>query len=216
METDAVELKVLILSLMAIICIESSATLVTSESRYLPIMILGAVRLVETVLIVLIVLIRGKGLSAIGLAPATIVPGLKKGLIWSAVTGLFTAVSFALLFAAGINPLEIIQTKIPVKPGAMIFFFCIGGVIGPVAEEVFFRGILYGFFRRWGVWVALVLSTLMFVFVHPHAHGLPLPQLAGGILFAVAYEMGGSLMVPISIHVLGNLAIFTISMMMNS
>jgi len=212
METKAVELKVLVLSLVAIICIESNVALMASESRYLPIMILGAVRFVETTLIVLIVVIWGQGVSSIGLASSTIVPGLKKGLVWSAVTGLFTAVSFALLFAVGINPLDIIHTKIPVKPGAIILFFCVGGVIGPVAEEVFFRGILYGFFRRWGMWVALVLSTLLFVFVHPLARGFPLPQLVGGILFAAAYEMGGGLMVPITIHVLGNLAIFTISM----
>jgi|LGVF01.1.fsa_nt_gb hypothetical protein len=34
----------------------------------------------------------------------------------------------------------------------------------------------------------------------------------GGILFAVAYETSGSLAAPIVIHVLGNLAIFTVSL----
>jgi len=43
--------------------------------------------------------------------------------------------------------------------------------------------------------------------------GIPLPQVVGGIVFAVAYEIEGSLMVPITIHVLGNLAIFTLSLM---
>ncbi|MBW2341949.1 MAG: CPBP family intramembrane metalloprotease [Deltaproteobacteria bacterium] len=43
--------------------------------------------------------------------------------------------------------------------------------------------------------------------------GIPLPQVVGGIVFAVAYEIEGSLMVPITIHVLGNLAIFMRSMM---
>jgi hypothetical protein len=41
------------------------------------------------------------------------------------------------------------------------------------------------------------------VFVH---------QVVGGIVFAVAYEVEGSLLVPITIHVLGNMAIFTLSL----
>jgi len=51
------------------------------------------------------------------------------------------------------------------------------------------------------------------VLAHPIFPGIPLPQVVVGIVFAVAYEIEGSLMVPITIHVLGNLAIFTLSMM---
>jgi membrane protease YdiL (CAAX protease family) len=36
--------------------------------------------------------------------------------------------------------------------------------------------------------------------------------MVGGIVFAVAYEVEGSLMVPITIHVLGNMAIFALSL----
>jgi len=79
---------------------------------------------------------------------------------------------------------------------------------GPVAEEIFFRGILYGFFRRWGAVAAVVLSTVIFVLAHPIFPGIPLPQVVGGVVFAVAYEVEGSLMVPITIHALGNMAIF--------
>ncbi|MFH2219214.1 MAG: CPBP family glutamic-type intramembrane protease [Pseudomonadota bacterium] len=57
------------------------------------------------------------------------------------------------------------------------------------------------------------MSTVIFVLAHPGLSGFPLPQLAGGILFAAAYEMGESLVVPITIHVLGNMAIFTVSLM---
>jgi len=38
------------------------------------------------------------------------------------------------------------------------------------------------------------------------------PQIVGGIIFAIAYEKEGSLIVPITIHVLGNMAIFTLSL----
>ena len=72
---------------------------------------------------------------------------------------------------------------------------------------------LYGFFRRWGVVVAIVVSTGVFVLAHPISQGFPIPQAVGGIVFALAYEIEGSLMTPIVIHVLGNLALFTLSLM---
>jgi membrane protease YdiL (CAAX protease family) len=61
------------------------------------------------------------------------------------------------------------------------------------------------------MWAALLLSTAVFVVAHAIFHRIPLPQIVGGILFAVAYEKEKNLMVPITIHVLGNLAIFAIA-----
>ncbi|MCD6398086.1 MAG: CPBP family intramembrane metalloprotease [Spirochaetaceae bacterium] len=84
--------------------------------------------------------------------------------------------------------------------------------MSPVAEEIFFRGIIYSFFRRWRVFVAVILSTLAFVLVHPAGSGFPLPQITGGVLFAMAYEKEGNLTVPIIIHVLGNMALFSLSL----
>jgi membrane protease YdiL (CAAX protease family) len=102
---------------------------------------------------------------------------------------------------------------LPRRQSDILIFFLVGGIVAPVAEEVFFRGILYGFFRRWGVVVALVLSTAFFVLPHLGSHGLPITQIVGGVLFAIAYEIEGNLMTPITIHSLGNLAIFTISLL---
>jgi membrane protease YdiL (CAAX protease family) len=50
------------------------------------------------------------------------------------------------------------------------------------------------------------------VFAAFHLPGIPVTQIVGGIVFAVAYHTGKSLMVPIVIHVLGNLAIFSLSL----
>ena len=40
---------------------------------------------------------------------------------------------------------------------------------------------------------------------------LPLTQIVGGIVFAIAYEKEKNLMVPVTIHCLGNLAIFSLT-----
>ena len=59
------------------------------------------------------------------------------------------------------------------------------------------------------VLAALFLSTALFAALH--LPGLPLTQIIGGIAFALAYEVSGSLIAAILIHSLGNLAIFALS-----
>jgi hypothetical protein len=213
MEAKKVELKILIISLAAIIPIELVMKAVITKNQYLPIVILGAARLFETSLMIMIFFVWGKGISSVGLAPSKMIHGLKKGLIWSACFGIITSLVFAVLYAVGQNPLTLIETRLPSNHSEIILFFLIGGFIAPITEEIFFRGILYGFFRRWGVLVALILSTLLFVLVHPIGSRIPLPQVVGGIVFAVSYEMTRSLLTPITIHILGNTAIFTLSML---
>ncbi|MBW2086149.1 MAG: CPBP family intramembrane metalloprotease, partial [Deltaproteobacteria bacterium] len=173
----------------------------------------GTLRLIEIVLMLLIVVIWGRGLSSIGLARNQIVPGLKKGLIWSAGFGLIAVFCFTVIYAAGSNPLRLLQTPLPSKSWQAGLFFLVGGTVAPLAEELFFRGIVYGFLRRWGVIVALAASTLLFVLAHAGGPGLPLMQIAGGIMFALAYELEGHLLVPVVIHALGNMAIFSLTLL---
>jgi membrane protease YdiL (CAAX protease family) len=71
---------------------------------------------------------------------------------------------------------------------------------------------LYGFFRRWGILAALISTTLIFILAHPVCPEIPVTRIVGGLIFAVAYEMEASLMVPITIHILGNIAIFMLSL----
>jgi hypothetical protein len=212
MEAKEIPIRTLFLCLGAVLAVELGTMMVTAKPVYHPMLILGGARLLEIVLIILIVLTWGQGLPSIGLAQSEMFSGLKKGLLWSAGFGAVTSIVCIGLFAASINPLTFIRAQLPTQTRDLIFFFIVGGLLGPVAEELFFRGILYGFLRRWGVIVAVFLSTLIFVLCHPIHQGLPVTRLLGGILFAVAYEMSGSLLVPITIHVLGNLAIFTISL----
>jgi len=212
METKEIELKILFLCVAAVIAVELGTWVVISKSGYHPMLILAGARLLQILLIILIVLTWGKGLPSIGLARSEMVSGLKKGLLWSAGFGAIASIACVGLFAASMNPLTLLKAPLPSQTVDLVLFFIVGGMLGPVAEEVFFRGILYGFLRRWGVIVALILSTLIFVLCHPLGHGIPVSRLVGGLLFAAAYEIGGSLIVPITIHALGNLAIFTLSL----
>jgi hypothetical protein len=209
-EAKRIQVKTLALSIAAVVCIE--AGLAFSRAAFNPLLRLGVARLLELGLIVWIVRCDERSVTSIGLDRARWLPGLRRGLLWSAGFGALSGIVFAVLFMAGINPLSMIRTSLPKNSANLLLFFLVGGIVAPVAEEVFFRGILYGFLRRWGIVVALVLSTSAFALTHGLGHGFPLIQAIGGILFAAAYETEKNLVVPIAIHCLGNLAIFGLSL----
>jgi uncharacterized protein len=203
--------RVFLFSAGIIVAVEGLAAVLVTKTDF-PMVALGGVRLLETVLILMIVAVRGHGLFCLGLAYHQIWDGLKKGLVWSALFGLSAGLVGVILYAAHISPTQLIKTPLPKDNWALVWFFVVGGLVAPVAEEIFFRGIIYGFLRRWGVIVALAGTTAFFVAAHSIGSGIPITQIVGGIVFALAYEKGGSLMVPMTIHVLGNLALFSLSL----
>lgn len=212
METGRIEIKTVLISVTLVVMIESAVGIAASTCAYSSILLLGAARLLEAALIVLIVSIREKGLSSMGLSPSSMFSGMKRGLVWSVGFGIIVLIASVVLFAFGSNPLALIHTRLPAGRSGLVLFFLVGSIVSPIAEELFFRSIIYRFFRRWGVFAAVVLSTLAFVLAHPAGSGFPMSRITGGILFAVAYEKERSLMVPITIHILGNMAIFSLSL----
>jgi len=196
----------------AILIIESLATFLNGH-RAAPILIVGGARSLEIILLLGICCVTEPGgIKTLGILPKRIMQGLYKGFFWSAGFGLMVGLTAVILMIAGLRPVDLIAANLPSTQPGLFSFFVVGGIISPVAEEIFFRGVLYGYFRRWGMWAALLLSTAVFVMAHAIFHRIPLPQIVGGILFAVAYEKEKNLMVPITIHFLGNLAIFTIAL----
>lgn len=213
METNKiVHIKQLITSVITVIAVEIAINTLMSTSLIHPIVILGIKRIIQTAMVILIIFARDKCLVSIGLAPAMMSHGLKRGLIWSAAFGALVAVVFVILLILKTNPLELVHSSLQEKRADLILFFIVGGFLAPVAEEVFFRGIIYGFFRRWGMTIALIISSSLFALIHLFVSGAFIIQFIGGILFAASYEREKSLITPIIIHMLGNLAIFTISL----
>lgn len=213
MTAKTIEVRILFLSLAALLSTEVATRVVLSEAQYSPLLILGVARVVEILLLLVIVSNWGKGMSSIGLARDRTLSGLKKGLIWSAFLGLCAFLGLAVLYAAHMqDPLRLIKTNLPSGIQGIVLLFVVAGLVSPIAEEVFFRGIVYNFLRRWGVLVAIIGSTVVFVLAHAIISRIPLTQVVGGLVFALAYEVEGNLMVPITIHILGNIAIFSLSL----
>ena len=104
-----------------------------------------------------------------------------------AVPGFYRAVEFSL------DPVTLITD--------FTFFFMVA-----VGEEIIFRGIFFRMIdERFNTWVALLVSALVFGFVHiinPGATVWSSTAIAieAGIMLALAYKYSGSLWMPIGIH----------------
>ena len=212
MESNTISLKTFSTSLAIILFIETGLRLAISDKIAASLPTLGIIRCGESVALIALALRFEGNLRAIGLSRSRILAGIIRGALWSACFGIAAAVLFLVLMASGVNALELMASRRPSSWQHIVIFFWVGGVIGPIAEEVFFRGIVFGFFRRWGAVLAVISSTLIFVATHPLGNMLPFTQIVGGIVFAIAYEKEKNLMVPITIHCLGNLAIFSLAL----
>ena len=80
----------------------------------------------------------------------------------------------------------------------------------PVAEEVFFRGLLFAGIRKsFGLWPAALSSGFVFSLAHINL-GAIIPFTLIGAILALAYHRTGSLLTPISIHFVFNAISFSI------
>ena len=211
MEANKISLKTTAVSITVILLIEAGFRSANVEKIVYPLAALGFVRCLESILLVAIVWWLDKSTGGIGLSRPKMLTGFMRGLIWSACFGIAAGILFMILIAIGVNALEYLHSAKPLSWQHIVVFLIVGGVIGPIAEEIFFRGILYGFLRQWGAVIAIIFSTLIFVFTHPTGGSIPVTQIVGGIVFAIAYEKEQNIIVPITIHCLGNLAIFSLT-----
>lgn len=201
------------MAVMVLVVLEAGGRAILSVSPNIPVLaVVTGVRFFEILFFLLIIIYLGKGLVAVGLAGEQWKGGLMQGLLWSLVFAIVSLAGGILLMGAGGDPFQMLHVALPQTPGMQILFFFTGALIGPVAEELFFRGILYGFLRSWGVWSALTMTTLLFVWMHSLGNGVPVPQIVGSVVFTLAYEKKGQLLAPVTIHCLGNLALFFISL----
>lgn len=121
-----------------------------------------------------------------------------------------------LLESAGVNVSAFeASNDIPVdirESAFVLVLFAVGVVaLGPVAEELFFRALLFrGMRGYWRLRTSLLVSGLAFGLFHINL-GVLLPFAAIGALFAWANERNGSLWTPIAAHAGINTVSFLLS-----
>ncbi len=88
--------------------------------------------------------------------------------------------------------------------GSIVITIILVGILGPIAEEIFFRGyILPGFVRRFGVGRALLFSSLIFGSFHIDP-GAIVPTFALGMVLGWVYLKTGSIWPAMFAHGLHN------------
>jgi membrane protease YdiL (CAAX protease family) len=94
------------------------------------------------------------------------------------------------------------------EPPVIVILLWIGaGVLAPIGEELFFRGMLQTFAagRSRKTWLGIIVASTAFAMVH-FTQPETLPALfVLGLILGVVYELTGSLIPPIAIHALFNL-----------
>jgi len=171
----------------------------------------GFARICDIVGIIGLLFYSGTSLSSIGILKNKFWQGIQLGIIWSCGFGAICLIIAIGLFFWGINPFSLIHSTMLDSWIIFISYLLVGCVIGPIGEEFIFRGIVYSYFRQWGTITAIGLSTAIFIMFHSLSAGLPITQIIGGILFAMAFEQSKLLVTPIIIHIIGNTCIFLLS-----
>ncbi len=88
--------------------------------------------------------------------------------------------------------------------GTNIALILMAVVLAPISEELLFRMLIYRFLKgRWGARAALILSSLLFAFMHFNILSF-LPLFLLGMLLCRAYEKSENIYVSMAFHALFN------------
>lgn len=152
-----------------------------------------------------------EGLSALGLRLSSFFKNIISGIT---AYVFIVPVLFAVLLLS-IRFFNIFEYTPPVQPvfeifmeekesRVLVFLTVFVSVLGPIVEEVFFRGFMYGAIKKHlGILGAAFLSACIFSALHTNIVGF-LPIMILGVLLAYLYETTGSLVASMAVHILHN------------
>ena len=79
------------------------------------------------------------------------------------------------------------------------------GILAPIGEELFFRGLLYDWFRqKMPLWAAVVISSVLFGLAHYDSWMVMISTFIMGVGLALAYQYTKSIWTSILIHIFTN------------
>jgi hypothetical protein len=133
-------------------------------------------------------------------------PSVRDAIIYSAAFLALVALAELMFWAAG-EDVTPSSWRNRYGPAALALRIVFAGLIYPVAEELFFRGLLLGAItRRAGPLSGIVATAVLFTVLHtPQAPSLGALQIfVDGLFFAFVRLRSGSLLLPAAFHVVGN------------
>lgn len=172
---------------------------------------------IPMVLVVYVRLIRPGALTwqDLGLRPLPLDYVLRMGLATGLAGLVIIDIIGSLLAQIGLRPNQLDQFQFVLSEGPLAFGLLLiaAAVIAPFVEELFFRGFLFGVYRRRQPrWLAYILSGVLFTVLHLEPNRMNLTQMAGlsvgifllALILAWLYEHTGSLYPGILAHAVNN------------
>lgn len=122
----------------------------------------------------------------------------------------------AVYFLSGYDPLTIqiihIESEGFLRTVVLVLVLLNVCVLGPIAEEFFFRGFLYNALKSsYGVKLAILLQTLLYTIGHEFSIYGTLQHLVVALYLVILYERRKTLWSPMLIHILNNIIALRIS-----
>ena len=98
------------------------------------------------------------------------------------------------------------------RPRFEFFMLMSTVIIGPIFEEIFYRGLLYNKLKEISsAFIAVFISSILFAFLHIPGYGFNIKMFSlvlDGILLTYCYEKTNNIYVPILVHLINNFFIF--------
>jgi hypothetical protein len=158
-------------------------------------------------------------IEELGLTAKNWLGGIRTGLLgyWALVplliVILFVIAGLAQLFAYEPAPQPVVQMylKKSTEPYLIYFTFFVA-ILGPIIEEVFFRGFAYTAFRqKWGAVRGMLASSAVFALMHMNLVAF-FPIFVLGIFLAYLFEKTGSLVPSMTVHMVHNLIMVSLTL----
>ena len=119
---------------------------------------------------------------------------------------------FSYLLSPSSNQISLNETVEMMGRQELPYFLVIACFIGPIAEELIYRGVLMTTFFKNSPWYGdVLLSAIIFGYIHINFALTPLVffiYASGGLILALLYRMTKNLYYPILVHILINITAF--------
>ncbi|GAA6113772.1 CPBP family intramembrane glutamic endopeptidase [Apilactobacillus apinorum] len=139
---------------------------------------------------------------------------------WSYKVLLYAAIMIGLvllmMLASGIPHQGLYNNLVKITgfgdPKLQYFFIIISGVLAPIAEELYFRGLIFTYVRNISnVAIAIIMSSIFFGLAHSFVNPyIFISHAVVSIFIGLARQKSNGMIVPIIMHMIWNLLIFAL------
>ena len=195
------------------IALTLGAEAITSQASGATVWLVGIAAVSALIAAFVANVIRVRSLAAIGLVKTS-----GRWLAIGAIAGLlaflinrFVIVLYFWVSGDTSNPQQgMADTAMSGSIAQFVLLLILGGLLAPLGEELLFRGILFGWLRRWGFVLAAIISAAVFGTAHGFNVVFP-AAIVLGLLNAYVYEKSGSIWPSVVAHATNNVFIFVLA-----